>query len=91
MLAAWEGNDGGSDGGKAGAMKRPAAAQKRPAAAIKVMKCQKDKKSNAKSQAEKMKGKAVDVSNMKLRLQLRPRGCGKCRNRPGCCLRCFKK
>ena len=94
MLAAWEcnGNRSGASGSKdTKPKKKPAAAKpfKKPAMVVKS-----HEKADAKTKDKKIPTKdktTIDLSNMKLRLRLRPHGCAKCRNRPGCCPSCFKK
>ena len=89
MLAAWNNKnaakmDEESDDGDVQPQKKPAA-KLHTKKSVKPM-----KKPAAKAKSQSQPKLNVNNLTMKKRLLLRPNGCGKCRNRPGCCPSCFK-
>jgi hypothetical protein len=69
-------------GGKV--LKRPAASSKESSAKVKPAKSIGSKKTKAKENL------FSDLPSPELRKKLKPKGCSKCRERPGCCDSCWK-
>lgn len=88
---------GGSGSNKTSSMKRPSACMKKPAAAEGEAKSKVDKPKEPK--ATQKKTTAVRKGNQKKQkrskppnaLALYPKGCPKCRYKPGCTPSCFKQ